>query len=412
MNNGKLLSILGLAASILVVFVLLSFMQKPNKLASTSIQVPEILQRSDRIQNGKEWDQIQNAYTHNKNLFTKDQKDYESALNLAYIYIKEARVTGEHGHYYPSALKMIDVILKQEEIDKDLKFRARTTKAGVLLSLHEFEAAKAEGEMALELNPNNAQVYGVLVDANIELGNYSKAVELSEKMINIKPDLRSYARISYLREIHGDVKGAKQAMEMAVRAGYPGTEDTAWAMLTLAELYQRYGDLENAKKVYEQTIKLRSDYPFAIGGLGEIAYENKEYKLAESTIQNAMDIIPEVGFYIQMAQLYKDQNRTEEFDAMMSDILVMLKDDTDSGHNMNLEYANIYLNLLDDTEKAYKYASIEYQKRPLNIDVNLMMAEIEYANNNIAKSKEHTIKAFKTNTKNPDLVSLSEKLFS
>ncbi len=42
------------------------------------------------------------------------------------------------------------------------------------------------------------------------------------RMVSIRPDIRSYSRISYLREIHGDIPGAIEAMELAVEAGAPG----------------------------------------------------------------------------------------------------------------------------------------------------------------------------------------------
>ena len=51
---------------------------------------------------------------------------------------------------------------------------------------------------------------------------------MADKMVSIRPDLRSYSRISYLREIHGDMPGAIEAMKMAIQAGYPGYEDRAW----------------------------------------------------------------------------------------------------------------------------------------------------------------------------------------
>jgi hypothetical protein len=46
-------------------------------------------------------------------------------------------------------------------------------------------------------------------------------------MMAIRPDLRSYSRVSYLREIFGDIPGAREAMLMAIQAGYPGQEETA-----------------------------------------------------------------------------------------------------------------------------------------------------------------------------------------
>ena len=57
---------------------------------------------------------------------------------------------------------------------------------------------------AQQVNPYNAYVYGLLVDGNVEMGNYDTAVAYADKMVGVRPDLTSYSRVSYLREIFGD----------------------------------------------------------------------------------------------------------------------------------------------------------------------------------------------------------------
>lgn len=94
----------------------------------------------------------------------------------------------------------------------------------------------------------------MLVDANVELGNYARSVEMADKMVSIRPDIRSYSRISYLREIHGQVPGAIEAMKLAVSAGYPGMEQTEWARLTLGRLYQRYGMPDSAMYQFQMAL--------------------------------------------------------------------------------------------------------------------------------------------------------------
>ena len=373
-----------------------------SKLPKVS-SVPELLLRNEKIQLGKEWDQIQNLYAQQVADLRRGKNVNEAKLNLALLFIKEARVTGEHGHYYPAALKMTTEILENKDLSSDSKFRTLMTKAGIKLSLHEFAEAKEIALQAIKLNALNAQIYGIMVDCHVELGEYEQAVAMADKMISIKPDLRSYSRISYLREIHGDVEGAKEAMKLAVESGFPGTEETAWAMQTLAEMYQLYGEPEKAKKIYNTILASRKDYPFAVGGLASLEFEKGNIKEAEKIIQEAIDIIPEVGFYVQLADLYKAEGKDGQLKEISEEIFVMLKDDVTNGHNMNLEYALLHLELLEDPEKALFYAELEYQKRPENIDVNRLMARIYKSKDDISKSKEHKIKAQKTKSIHPEL---------
>ncbi|NNE15210.1 MAG: tetratricopeptide repeat protein [Saprospiraceae bacterium] len=408
-SSKKLIYIFSICFSAIVIVAFLAFKgQKDANHSTSSISVGDLLQRGEKIQMGKEWDEVQNQYASYKNAIKNDVDDNKSKILLAQLYIKEARVTGEHGHYYPSALEVLDDAINNESIDDDLTFLAMTTKAGVQLSLHDFQDALTTGNQAALLNPTNAQIHGVLIDANVEMGNYEKAIALTDRMLTIKPDIRSYSRASYLREIHGDVKGAKQAMNMAVQAGFPGLEETAWAMLTLGEIYQRYGALDTAKMIYESILETRPNYPFAVGAIGDVLMEQGKNQLSEKELKKAMDIIPEVGFYISLAHLYKKENRVNEMNSLVQEIKVMLKEDTDSGHNMNLEFADLYLELLDDPRSALSYAQLEYDKRPKNIDVNLMLAKIydEIGDKDIAQT--YLKQANVTNAKYPELLALNK----
>ena len=59
----------------------------------------------------------------------------------------------------------------------------------------------------------------MIADAQIELGRYGAAARTLQRMVDLKPELASYARVSYFRELHGDLAGALQAMRLAVSAG-------------------------------------------------------------------------------------------------------------------------------------------------------------------------------------------------
>src|SRR5204863_1062772 len=128
----------------------------------------------------------------------------------------------------------------------------------------QFAEAKSLAEKAKSINPNNAYVYGVLVDANVELGNYQEAIAMSDKMQSLKPSLESYSRASYLREIFGDYNGAVQAMQMAVKAGVTGSESGEWARVTLGDIYLNMGKLDSAENEYKASLITRPNFPNAL----------------------------------------------------------------------------------------------------------------------------------------------------
>ncbi|HMQ47802.1 MAG TPA: tetratricopeptide repeat protein [Saprospiraceae bacterium] len=381
-----------------------------DKQVDESTSIPELLDRNEALYHGKEWDNVQNQYAQFRDKILANADAGEARLFMAQLFMNEARITGEHGHYYPAALELLNKAIEADTENNDLLFRALSSKAAVLLSQHDFSQALEVGQKAVAMNPYNAFIYGVLVDAHVELGQYEKAVEMADKMMSIRPDLRSYARVSYLREIHGDVDGAIEALEMAVKAGYPGYEQTSWTRLTLGELYQRYDRVEQAEQAFQMALQERPDYPFAYAALAELKIEQKAYEAAEKLLKQAAAIIPEVGFYEQMAHIYKVKGNQIDFEKTIAIIFSMLQDDVDSGHNMNLEYATIYSELLQDYDKALEYALAEWEKRPENIDVNRQLAGIYFVQNNLEKAQNHFEKAQKTNSKHPDLLVLQGQL--
>ena len=380
-----------------------------DRVGSTNdVDIPELLPRPAALQDATEWDATQSGYMKMSSALRLDDPNaVQPRITLAQIFTNEARVTGEHGHYYPAALQMVNEALELNKgLDLNLEFLALSTKASVQLSQHEFKDALATAKRAIAINPHNAQIYGALVDAHVELGDYEAAVAAADKMVQIRPDLRSYSRVSYLREIHGDVAGAKKAMERAVKAGAPGYESTAWARLTLGELHRRYGEPDAAAAQYRTILKERPNYPFAIAALAELEMDKGNYAEAEELLDEAAGIIPEVGYYIQLADLYKATGRTEEMKATETEIFAMLQDDVDSGHNMDLEYAAFYRDHFKDYDKALEYVEREYAKRPANIDVNRMMASLYIAKGMRAEAEPYLEVARTTDSKDPELTKL------
>src|ERR1041385_3058318 len=141
-------------------------------------------------------------------------------LSLSQADIQEGGETGDHAYSDKAGIELLDKRLKSDTTN----FEAMCCRATVLLSQHHFTEGLDQGKKAVKINPNSAFVYGILCDANLELGNYDEAVKMADKMISIRPDIRSYSRISYLREIYGDIPGAISAIKLAVSAGYPGLE--------------------------------------------------------------------------------------------------------------------------------------------------------------------------------------------
>jgi tetratricopeptide (TPR) repeat protein len=339
-------------------------------------------------------------------IIEENPEDNKSRLALTTLYIQEARITGNYIYYDMAAMQQLNAVLKKEPEN----FNALTYKALIYLSQHHFADGLAVAEKAKTINPYNAFIYGILLDGDVEMGNYTEAVNNAEKMVSIRPDLRSYSRISYLREIHGDYPGAIEAMKLAVDAGVPGDEGTEWARIQLGHLYENTGDLKNAEMHYAIAMNERPDYAYALAGIAHIATANKDYTKAINYYLKADSLVSDNVFKEELADVYKlaGQNNKSRIvakaviDNMNKDSKAGLTNDN-IGHYSDRELAYAYLKV-NDNDKALTHALAEYNRRPDNIDANETVAWVYYNQNKADKALPYIKAALKTNCKNPVLL--------
>jgi tetratricopeptide (TPR) repeat protein len=229
-------------------------------------------------------------------------------------------------------------------------------------------------------------------------------------MVSIRPDLSSYSRISYLREIYGDNDGAIEAMKMAVDAGFPGMEQTSWCRIQLGKLYEIKGDLKNAKLQYDIILSQRPDYPYAYAGLARLEKYQKNYKNAIAYIQKAQDVVKDNAFADELSDLYALSGQMELSKKTVEDEISSLEKTAENGnsndqigHYADKELAYAYLKL-NNTEKALDHALIEYNRRPDNIDVNEALAWVYYKKGAVKDADKYISVALKTNCQNPVLL--------
>ena len=132
---------------------------------------------------------------------------------LGLAYQQRARETGDPSYYTKS-----EGVLRRALLYSADDLVAIGGLGALALSRHRFREALVLGRRAVALSPSTARGYGVVGDALVELGRYREAFAAFNRMASLKPSLSSYARVSYARELLGDVPGAAEAMRLAIDA--------------------------------------------------------------------------------------------------------------------------------------------------------------------------------------------------
>ena len=367
-------------------------------------EIPALIERKGELAKASEWQKTKEKVTELTQKIVANPTDLKARLQLATIFMSEARVTGD-AYYNQATLKVLDGVLSLDPNN----FEALTYKASVAMSLHQFAKAKELAVQAMKINPNNAYIYGVLVDANVEQGNYTEAVAMSDKMQVLKPSLESYSRASYLREINGDYKGAIDAMQMAVTAGLPGSESASWSQVIMGDLYVATGELDKATICYKNTLVARPNFPNAEIGLAKIAKAKKDYPTAIAHTETAIRITSEAAYISLLAELYALKGDEKKANEIKKDVIDLLEKDEKAQndgdivmkHNANRELAFAYL-AIKNYNKALAFAKTDLALRPENIDANELVAYLLYLNNYATAALPYVEKMLKTNSQNAD----------
>lgn len=387
----------------------------PANRSTTSVaepaKIPALLERSEANKFTSEYEVVLKKYGDLSLAIQSNPAAVQERLQMAALFMQEARISGEHGYYYPEALALIENVLISPQLNEDAKVYGLILKAHVLLAQHEFALALPIAEEAFKLQPYNARIYTALIDAHVELGHYQKAVQLADELMAIRPNLMGYARVSYLRELYGDMPGAIEAMRMAVEAGYPGVEDTEWARIKLGELYEKSGNWTKAEQAYLSSLAVRENYAFAEAGMARVKLKQGQYAEAEKLFKKALAAVPEISFQEDLFRLYQAWGKAAEAEQAYAGITSMVEDDAAKGHRVALDYAKILFDLGGEKEMALNEAMKEFELRPDNLDVNTLLTRIYLAQGDLVAAKKYFSLAENSGLKTPELRQLRKELF-
>jgi tetratricopeptide (TPR) repeat protein len=219
---------------------------------------------------------------------------------LAGGYMQKARETGD----FTFNTLAESTLAKSLEVAPG-NFDAILRHAALLVAYHRFAEGLAEARRAEQMEPESPDVYGVITDACVELGDYSAAKQAAEKMMNLRPGSDSYARLAHLGSLHGDNEAAIEIMALSLRSANPrDPEGVAWLRVHLGKELMKVGMRPQAEREYDLALAKFPDYHIALAAKAHARAAAGDYTAAVELYKRALERVPLAETAIALGDLY------------------------------------------------------------------------------------------------------------
>lgn len=309
---------------------------------------------------------------------------------LASAYMQKARETADFSFNAHAEAAITRSLAVEPDNYDGLKLRTK-----LQLTYHRFAEALETTHHMQTFRNDDHDVWGQITDALVELGDYPGAVKAAQKMVDLRPDSSSYARVSYLRSLHGDSQGAIDAMTAALKATNPNDpEGVAWCHVQIGNELMNAGKREEAEREFDTALVIFPNHSLALqskararvaaGDLhGAIAIYEREPNSADAA-QALGDIFTKLG------QVDAAKAAYQKFDTLERENAALER----SWRHM----INFWLDHDQNLAEALRLASTEYESRK-DIFTCDSLAWALFKNGRVTEAKRVIKEALRTGSK-------------
>lgn len=278
--------------------------------------------------------------------------------------------------------------LTESIIDNNQKFTAEQMLKDSFDSLQrgEYVDALRCAEEAAKITPNRPEPYANMVDAYINMKQYDKANEISQKIITLAPnDFVGYLSAGNVYTFKGDYKTAENYYKEALKIN----PNNLAAITNLGSCYYYTNREDSAIEMFNKAIKINPNVPAVYNSLGLSLFVKMRDLDALVCYDKAIALNPRyVNPYINKALLYIENKKYDKAIKCLEDAITLSPNTV----QIYALYGDIYFKQgkYDEAIKMYKKL---VELEPNNADYYMVLGEAYRANGNMSRSTEAFKKA-------------------
>lgn len=206
----------------------------------------------------------------------------DSGLNhaaLAKAYLKLARATGQNSWY----------LLAETTAQRSLQLLPFDNNGAIIVlartaqAQHNFAEALRLSEQVLKSQPGNEDALSIIVTSNLAMGKLDTARKAADLLVQRIPSQASLTLQALVQTAQGQHSVAIDTFKFAIAVEEAGENGTsAWTRVALGRVYYKQGELELARGLYREALRILPKYPLAILHLAELETRRGNYGAAEN----------------------------------------------------------------------------------------------------------------------------------
>lgn len=202
--------------------------------------------------------------------------------------------------------------LYQEAIKLDTRdINAMIGLAWVYNSEHNFHEGIRWAKRALEIESSLPSAYALIGDAELEYGNYDQALAEYQKALDLRPDLSSYSRAGIAAWITGHEDNGEELMRLAISAGAPTAENTAWCKAQLGTMLFQQGRLDEAIELIGHAVRSAPNNPLVLASMAKLLRAKGDIEKATQLFKKSSNISPNHEALSCLVEIYTKAGRID-----------------------------------------------------------------------------------------------------
>jgi tetratricopeptide (TPR) repeat protein len=327
-----------------------------------------------------------------KDAVRRDPRDRASLQDLGATYVQAVAAGGDVALYNDA-----ETVLERAEAVAPNDPRTHVIQGYLALARHDFARARELGLAAHDARPFDADALAVLVDGEVELGLYDDAAQHLQELLDVRPGLAAYSRASYLRELHGDVEGARQAFAQAEAAG-SDRYDLASVAVLRGKLALGQGDLDEAATHFGEA-RRHVDEPAGVeAGEARVLAARGDRAEAVAVLETAIEQRPTAEVAILLGDLLRLEGRVTDAERADRVVQSLAREERAAGADVNMELS-LFEADRGNPERALDLAQQAHAVKPGNVNASIALAWALRSNGRASEAIPYVDQALRLGTR-------------